>query len=206
MINDPMVCLSTRMNGCVYVDRKSKSSTVNAFNQCVEGVKCGYNLVVFPEATWNLTKSLPILPRYWGDVNIAKETGRPIVPVILEYTGKVCIVKFGKCIYVSEQDSITEKDAEVYNAMVQLKKEIRESDVYKKHYEPVEYTKRLERNIKSYKYFDVPYEMSCIRDDGRIPQDELNEILRIGEEIRPLKAIKEELKYAKINYRYDENI
>ena len=71
MINDPVVCLSTRMNGCVYVDRKSKKSTANAFEQCVEGVKNGYNMVVFPESTWNLTKSLPVLPRYWGDVKIA---------------------------------------------------------------------------------------------------------------------------------------
>ena len=39
MINDTAVCLATRMNGCVYVDRKAKKSTSNAFNQCVEGVK-----------------------------------------------------------------------------------------------------------------------------------------------------------------------
>lgn len=200
-----MVCLSTRMNGCVYVDRKSKSSTVNAFDQCVDGVNRGFSIVVFPEATWNLTESLSILPRYWGDVKMAKETGRPIVPAILEYTSKVCVVKFGKCIWVSEQDSIVEKDREVFDAMVQLKTEIRSSDDYIKHYEQKEYTQWLKRNIKNYKYFDVSYEMSCIRDEGNIPPDELNEILRIGEEIRPLKAIKEELRYAKINYRYNEN-
>ena len=42
-----MVCLSTRMNGCVYVDRKSKSSTVNAFDQCVDGVNRGFSIVVY---------------------------------------------------------------------------------------------------------------------------------------------------------------
>ena len=71
MINDPVVNLANKLNGCVYVDRKSKKSTANAFEQCVEGVKSGYNMVVFPESTWNLTKSLPVLPRYWGDVKIA---------------------------------------------------------------------------------------------------------------------------------------
>lgn len=204
VINDSVVHISNRLNGCVYVDRKSKSSTANAFRQCVEGVKSGYNMLVFPESTWNLTKSLPILPRYWGDVKIAQETGRPIIPVILEYTGKYCIVKFGDCIYVSKDDSVADKDKEVYEAMVRLKKEIRKSAEYKEHYVPIEYTEWLRKNIKSYKYFDVPYELSCIRNDGSIPQEELEEILKVGEEIRPLASIREELKYAKINYRYDD--
>ncbi len=204
MINDNVVNISNRINGCVYVDRKSKSSSDNAFNQCVDGVKRGYNMVVFPESTWNLTKSLPILPRYWGDVKIAKETGRPIIPVIMEYTGKVCLVKFGNCIYVSKDDSVADKDKEIYEAMVRLKNEIKDSVEYKKHYVPIEYKDWIEKSLKSYKYFDVLYEMSCIRKDDIIPQKEIDEIIKIGEKIRPMKTIKEELKYAKINYRYND--
>ena len=158
LINDPVVDLGNRLNGIVYVDRKSKQSTRNAYEQCVVGVKNGFNLLIFPESTWNLTKSLPILPRYWGDVKIAQETGSPIIPTILVYCGKICLIKFGERIYVSKDDSIKEKDKEVYDVMVALKKEIKESPEYKKYYEPLDYADWIKENIKSYKHLDVDYE------------------------------------------------
>lgn len=204
MINDPVVSLANRINGCVYIDRKSKKSAANAFAQCVDGVECGYSMIIFPESTWNLTKSMPILPRYWGDVRIAQETGSPIVPVIMVYCGKICLMKFGKRIYVSKEDSVAEKDREVYNAMVALRKEIEESPECKKYHIPTDYTEWVKRNIVSYKYFDVEYELSCIRKDAMLPEDELKQIALIGEEIRPPVSIRKELKYAKINYRYED--
>ena len=68
----------------------------------------------------------------------------------------------------------------------------------------MEYADWVRMNIESYKNFDVDYEMSCIRDDGSLPQDELEQIRRIGEEIHPVAGIRQRLKYAKINYRYEE--
>ena len=185
MINDPAVCLSTRMNGCVYVDRKSKKSTANAFEQRVEGIKNGYNMAIFPESTWNLTKSLPILPRYWGDVKIAQVRGSPIVPAILVYCGKICLVKFGKRIFVSKDDSVSDKDKEIYDAMANLRKEIEDSTEYKQYYTPIEYEEWVKKNLESYKFFDTEYEMSCIRKDDILPEDELRQIIEIGEELRP---------------------
>lgn len=204
MINDPVVNLANKQNGCVYVDRKSKKSTANAFEQCVEGVKSGYNMVVFPESTWNLTKSLPVLPRYWGDVKIAQETGSPIIPTIMVYCGKICLIKFGERIYVSKDDSIAEKDKEVYHAMANLRKEIESSPEYKKYYEPMEYTDWIKKNVESYQFFDVDYEMSCVRKDEMLPKDELETIAKIGEEMRPVEKLRQDLKYSRINYRYEE--
>ena len=204
LINDSTVDLANRLNGVVYVDRKSKRSTRNAYEQCVAGVKSGYNLLIFPESTWNLTNSLSILPRYWGDVKIAQETGCPIIPTTLVYCGKICLIKFGERIYVSKDDSIAEKDKEVYDAMVTLKKEIKDSPEYKRYHKPMEYADWVKMNIESYKNFDVDYEMSCIRDDGSLPLDEIEHIRRIGEEIHPIAGIRQKLKYAKINYRYEE--
>ncbi len=89
--------------------------------------------------------------------------------------------------------------------MVTLKKEITDSPEYRRYHKPMEYTDWLKKNIESYKYFDVDYEMSCIRDDGSLPQDELELIRKIGEEIYPIAGIRQRLKYAKINYRYEEN-
>ena len=204
MINDPVVNLANKLNGCVYVDRKSKKSTANALEQCVEGVKSGYNMVVFPESTWNLTKSLPVLPRYWGDVKIAQETGSPIIPTIMVYCGKICLIKFGERIYVSKDDSIAEKDIEVYHAMANLRKEIEASPEYKKYYEPMEYTDWIRKNVESYQFFDVDYEMSCVRKDEMLPKDELETIAKMGEEMRPVEKLRQDLKYARINYRYED--
>ena len=162
-------------------------------------------MVIFPESTWNLTKSLPILPRYWGDVKIAQETGSPIVPAIMTYCGNICLIKFGKRIYVSKEDSISEKDKEVYNAMAQLKKEIGESAEYKKYHVPMEYHEWIRKNISSYKYFDVDYELSCIRQDEILPRDEMKEIARIGKAMCPADKIRESLKYSKINYRWNDD-
>lgn len=204
MLNDPVVDLANKLNGCVYVDRKSKKSTANAFDQCVEGVKSGYNMVVFPESTWNLTKSLPVLPRYWGDVKIAQETGSPIIPTMMVYCGKICLIKFGERVYVSKDDSVADKDKEVYHAMVKLRKEIEASPEYKKYYEPMEYTDWIRKNVDSYKFFDVDYELSCIRKDVMLPEEEMKQIAKIGEEMRPVERIREDLKYARINYRYND--
>lgn len=203
-INNTIADIAFRMNGCVYIDRKTKESKTNAYEQCVAGIKQGYNMLIFPESTWNLTKSLPILPRYWGDIKIAQETGTPIIPTRLVYCGRVCLIKFGKRIYVSKNDSIAEKDNEVYDAMVQLRKEIEVSPEYKKYYVPIEYTDWVKKNINSYKFFDVDYEMSCIRNCDIIPHDEFEQIKRIGAEIRPVDKIREKLRYARINYRYKE--
>ena len=204
LINEPLVNMANKLNGCIYVDRKSNKSTKNAFTQCVEGVRNGNNMLIFPESTWNLTKSLPLLPRYWGDIKIAQATGSPIIPIFLIYCGRTCLIRFGERIYVSKNDSITVKDKEVSDAMVRLRKEIESSDEYIKHYTPMEYTDWIKKNVEGYKAFDVDYEMSCIRHDEILPIDEIEQIKAIGEEIHPVNRIKQKLKYARINYRYEE--
>ena len=204
LINDRIVNLANTLNGCIYVDRKSKKSTANAFRQSIEGVKKRYNMVIFPESTWNLTRSLPILPRYWGDVKIAQETGCPIIPTVMVYCKRICLIKFGEKIYVSKEDSVDEKDKEVHNAMVNLRADIEASPEYLKYHKPMEYEDWIRKNIESYQHFDVDYEMSCIRKDDTLPKDELEEIIRIGKEMRPVDEIRKKLKYARINYRYEE--
>ena len=88
--------------------------------------------------------------------------------------------------------------------MANLRKEIESSPEYKEYYEPIEYTDWIRKNIESYKFFDVDYEMSCVRKDAMLPKDELETIAKIGEEMRPVEKIRQDLKYARVNYRYED--
>lgn len=53
------------------------------------------NLLIFPEGTWNLEMSLPMLPMYWGAIRLAQETGCPIIPFVEEDIDNQCYVNFG---------------------------------------------------------------------------------------------------------------
>lgn len=201
MLNDPIVNTLNKLNGCIYVDRKSKKSGQNAFKQSVEGINKGYNMVIFPEGTWNLLQSQPILPRKWGDIKIAQETGRPIIPIVMEYNGKNCFAKTGNPIYINKNDNIQKCDEMLYDSMATLKYDIWESEVYKKNYKDISYEEWLKKNISGYKYFDVPYEMGIIRKTDDYHKEEFDKILEIGEQIHPLKTFEKKLIKSKINYR-----
>lgn len=84
----------------------------------------GQNICVFPEGTWNLTPSKPMLPLYWGIIDIARTTGRPIIPVVLEYRAFDCYVKWGAPIYVSSKDNKQSKIDELSDEMAALRWEI----------------------------------------------------------------------------------
>ena len=57
------------------------------------------NLLIFPEGTWNLLPSSPMLPIYWGGIALAMETGKPLIPVVMEYRGDDVYIAFDKPIY-----------------------------------------------------------------------------------------------------------
>ena len=201
MINDNVVNFLNTANGCIYVDRLSKTSGQNAIEQAIDGVNKGYNMMIFPEGTWNLTKDQLMLPRKWGDIIVAQNTGRPIIPIGLVYNCNNCFVKFGKPFYVSKNDSIKEKDEELFNIMVNLRKEIIESAKYKILEKPISYEEWLINTIKSYKHFDVDYELSVIRNNGVINDNELAYIRSIGEQIHSEQDIENRLRNSQINYR-----
>ena len=179
MINDPFVNALNKSNGCVYVDRESKKSGETALKQVIEGVNNGYSTLLFPETTWSLLPNQPILPRKWGDVKIAQSTGKPIIPIILDYNGDNCYVKYGQPIYVKPNDDIVKVDRFLQRLMQNLKDEIRESKIYKENYIEIPYDEWLIKTIKSYKYFDVKYETSLIRKDDDYYKDEFKYIMKI---------------------------
>ena len=50
----------------------------------------------FPEGTWNLSSNLPMLPCYWGIVDVAKKGNAIIIPVAADQYGKHFKINVGK--------------------------------------------------------------------------------------------------------------
>lgn len=152
------------LNGVVWVDRKNKNSKTSSKEKLIHLAKSGQSLCIFPEGTWNMEPSKPVLPLYWGVIDIAKTSGIPIVPVCMEYKEK-CYVKFGKPIYMKEDEDKGMAIENLRDVFASLKWDIWELFPVE-HRNDIEndyWDKEIFRRLKEYKKFDYEYEMSCIR-------------------------------------------
>lgn len=153
------------VNGVIYVDRKNKFDKAKAKNKMKEIILNEQNLCIFPEGTWNLTPSAPMLPLYWGIIEIAKDTKRPIVPIVLEYKRKECYVKWGEPIYVEKMDTKEDKIKKLSDEMASLRWNIWESFPInsRKELDMMEWKREKQRRLAEYPKLDYQYEKSCVR-------------------------------------------
>ena len=123
--------IALEINGVVFIVRDDEKSNFDAKNEMMRLLLNGISLFVFPEATWNMTPSKPLLPMKWGIIDMAMKTRVPIIPVVQEYMydenivdGKEHItevrIKYGSPIYVSHEDSHAEKLEEYKESMSTL--------------------------------------------------------------------------------------
>lgn len=155
------------LNGSVWVDRKDRRDRGTAKEKVQHLLNKGSSVVIFPEGTWNLTASKPMLPLYWGIVDIARVTGKPIVPLVLEYKDETVIAKFGEKFFV-EKDA--DKSREINNLtekMATIKWEIWEQSpvVERKAIVENEWSVEVKKRLKEYPKIDFHYELSCIRSE-----------------------------------------
>lgn len=153
------------LNGVIWVDRHSSNDKKRAVQRMQELLSQGESILMFPEGTWNLEPSKPMLPMYWGCIDIARCTNVPIVPFVLEYKDKDCYVKFGAPIYVKETDEKSIKFEKLTETMATLKWEIWEEFPITKRQEVdlIEWEREKVARIKAYPKLDYEYEMSCVR-------------------------------------------
>lgn len=105
----------------IWVDRKSKEDKKRSVDKMIRFLNNGADLVIFPEDTWNLSPSKPVLPLYWGMIDIARQTGKPIVPVVLEYTREKVYVSFRKPMKICTNDDKTQKINELSDTLATMK-------------------------------------------------------------------------------------
>lgn len=152
------------LNGVIWVDRHSSIDKKKASKKMRELLSKGESVLMFPEGTWNLEPSKPMLPMYWGCIDIARYANVPIVPFVLEYIGKDCYVKFGTPIYVREMDEKSRKFEELSETTATLKWDIWEefSVAKREEIDLFEWSREKVARIKAYPKLDYEYEMSCV--------------------------------------------
>ncbi len=155
------------INGIIWVDRKSKTHKKKAVKRVKNLLEQGENVLIFPEGTWNMSYSLPIMPLYWGVIDIAKESDRPIIPLILDYDYEEgrCVAAFGKPIVVKMSDDKAQMINELRDEMATLKWSIwEEKSIYHRAEIKLEsWKEELDTRLAEYPLLDFEYEKSIIR-------------------------------------------
>lgn len=85
-----------QLNGVIYFNEKIKEDRASVSQRMVQHLNSGGNLMYFPEGTWNISPNLPVLPCYWGIVQIAQLSNSIIVPIAAEQYGKHFKINIGK--------------------------------------------------------------------------------------------------------------
>jgi len=84
------------LNGVFYFNEKDKNDRRAVSQKMIDHLKQNGNLMYFIEGTWNLSPNLPMLPCYWGIVDIAKRGNAIIVPVAADQYEKKFIINIGE--------------------------------------------------------------------------------------------------------------
>lgn len=155
------------LNGSVWVDRKNKCDRGNAKTKVKSLLQEGNSIVIFPEGTWNLTASKPMLPLYWGIIDIARETGRPIIPLVLEYKEKQVSAKFGEMLFIEKDADKAKEICRLADIMATLKWEIWEQEpiVERNNLVENEWNIEVQKRLSEYPKIDIEYELSCVRSE-----------------------------------------
>lgn len=160
------------LNGAIYIDRKDRQSKRNGFEKMLRILRTGNHLLMFPEGTWNLTPSKPMLPLYWGVIDLARISGAPIIPLIAEYHTDCCYVKFGNPMHVYETMDKKEGIEQLEDMMATLRWEIWESFLVSKRVRSMEeeFKYMIEKRIQEFPKIDMEYERSVVRGLENDPQ------------------------------------
>lgn len=160
------------MNGVIWVDRHNAKSRNDATGKMCNLLEAGKNIMYFPEGTWNLHPAKPMLPMYWGGIDIARKTKCPIVPVCMEYYGKRVYVKFGNPITVQPEHDKQKKFEELTEAFATLKWEIWEQFPIIKHgSNDVDWNLEVRKRLAAYPKLNYEYEKSIIRKPYTEPEE-----------------------------------
>lgn len=159
IIDSPFISL----NGVFYFNEKVKEDRKAVSEKMIGHLQEGGNIMYFIEGTWNLTPNLPMLPCYWGIVDIAKAGNAIIVPVAAEQYGKHFKINIGKNFDMKEYGEGTEEKTraigDLRDTLSTLKWEIWETEgpVDRTQIEDDEWDKYVAARFAEWPYFNEEY-------------------------------------------------
>lgn len=88
--------LGLTLNGVKWVHRVDKTSRQNSANEMEEILNSGKHFAIYPEATWNLSPNLLMLPMNYGCIRAALNVGVLIIPVVTLFSENERHTKIGE--------------------------------------------------------------------------------------------------------------
>ena len=156
------------INGVFYFNERVKEDRKAVLGKMIEHLKQGGNIMYFPEGTWNLSPNLPVLPCYWGIVDVAKLGNAIIVPVAVEQYDKHFKINIGKNFDIQEFGSNKIEKLNAINVLrdilATLKWEIWETEPRSKRCEidSGEWERYINNRFSEWPYFNLEYVDSLI--------------------------------------------
>lgn len=151
------------LNGVIYFNEKVKDDRIAVKQKMIQHLNEGGNLMYFPEGTWNLSPNLPVLPCYWGIVEIAQKGNAIIVPIAAEQYGKHFKINIGtqfdmNC-FGNSSSQKAKAISELRDVLATLKYEIWESEprLQRKDLKGNEWNQYIEERLKEWPYFNLDY-------------------------------------------------
>lgn len=151
------------VNGVLYFNEKVKWDRNEVVDRMICHLKSGGNLMYFPEGTWNLKPELPMLPCYWGIVDIAQKSNAIVIPVAVEQYGKKFKINIGKNFDMQAfgTDNIEKSKAitVLRDVLATLKWEIWETEpqLSRNEMSGNEWNQYVEARLAEWPYFDLEY-------------------------------------------------
>ncbi len=154
------------LNGTIWVDRQNRESRAKSKANLIKYLNKGCNILCFPEATWNLTANLLMLPMRWGIIEVAYRTGAQIIPLVLEYdrSKRICYVKFDKPLMGEALADKAEGIRLLRDKLATLRWELMSDSgiLHREQIDTEQLKAEIETAITEYPPIDWEYEKACI--------------------------------------------
>lgn len=151
------------LNGVIFFNEKVKEDCIAVKQKMIQHLNAGGNLMYFPEGTWNLSPNLPVLPCYWGIVEILQKSNAIIVPIAAEQYGKHFKINIGTQLDINCFGNSSSQKAkaisQLRDRLATLKYEIWESEPrqQRKDLRGNEWNQYIEERLKEWPYFNLEY-------------------------------------------------
>ncbi len=181
MKKDIGVNILNRLNGVVYVDRKSRQNRAKAKDDLIYLLNNNKNVLLFPEGTWNLSPNLLTLPLNWGIIDISNASGKPIQPIIISYTDGKTYCKIGDPFYSKQDANKKENIDKLREIMTTMMWELIEQDglCHRSKINIDYYNRWVKQQLDTYKKLDFEYEQSVIRKEFETSDDVFSHLKNI---------------------------
>ncbi len=114
-------------------DKTNPNNRINAKLDMISILLREHSVYICPESAWNLSPNKLHLPIYWGFIDVAQKSQKPIVPMVIEYTYDTAFdietitrihIRYGKPITVAENDNLMEKLQEYEDSISTMRWEL----------------------------------------------------------------------------------